>query len=212
MVAKSSLLPRILPILRKQLWLGLGFLLLVVLIALFTVPNPPTAGGFTSGGLGLTRAEWRRQYKPCSECYQGFFFSEPTYEDEKEILYSVQFWPEGWLTQDEARIMAIGPFYWRSSGEAEQTLSRRLLPTDAQFQGTVEDPVTQGGFIDIYHSTSLETRYPRRIFAPDPWQGAKPGTIYLLRDHGLAITIPGGMYAPNQPLATPGTTPSAPIR
>src|SRR5438874_10955081 len=95
------------------LWLGLLVLLLLLLVvALFAVPNPPTPGGFTSGGLGLTRAEWRQQYKPCSECPYQPLFGEPIYQDELGILYGLEFWPEGWLAQDEARIMAIGPFSW----------------------------------------------------------------------------------------------------
>lgn len=198
---------RLLRIIRRpwRQWLTL-MLVLVFILALFAIPNPQTPSGFTSGGLGLTRAEWRQRYHPCRDCFD-LPLSEPIYEDDKGILYSVHFWPDGWLSSDQARTTAINPFGWQYEGETAQTLTDKLLPTDAQFLVTVQDPQSEGGFIDIYHSDSLETRYPQRLFAPDPWRGTKAGTIYVLHGHSLAITIPAGEYAPALPLPIPTLKP-----
>ena len=134
----------------------------------------PTPAGFSSGGLGLTRAEWRRQYAVTEEPFRPPL-TEPVYEDSQHILYGVEFWPEGLFSAGEARITAIKPFGWLTSAETAQSLTRKLLPADAQFKGTTQDPSVAGEFIDIYLSDSLATRYPRRLFAADPWAGAQPG-------------------------------------
>ncbi len=188
----------------RRLWLLWLMLVLVFafILAIFAIPNPPAPSGFISGGLGLTRAEWQQYYRPCETCFQALF-SEPTYEDDADILYSVSFWPEGWLSSGQARITGINPFAWQFEGETAQSLTHRLLPSDAQFEATVQDPEADGEFVDIYHSDSLETRYPQRLFAPDPWRGTKSGTIYVLHGHSLAITIPADRYAPRLPLPMP---------
>jgi hypothetical protein len=174
----------------------------LVVGAISAVPNPPTPAGFRSGGLGLTRAEWRRQYTVAEEPFRPPL-TEPLYEDAQHVLYSVDFWPEGLFSGGEARITAINPFGWLTSRETAQSLSRKLLPGDAQLAGTALDPSTPGESVDIYLSRTLATRYPPRLFTRDPWSGARPGTIYVFSGHFLSITIPSGSRLEARPSLTP---------
>ena len=168
------------------------------------LPNPPPVGPFQSGGLGLTRAEWQQQYVPAYEPIR-LPFTEPVYEDgEQRSLYSLDFWPEGWLNGAQARITTINPFGWGPGPEPPAMLIQQLLPADSQ---QVHDPLAleepAGAFVAIYYSASLATRYPARLGAPDPWRGARLGTFYVISGHSLVITIPASGYAPPQVPTSP---------
>lgn len=197
-------------IVRRMRRLGCLYLFLLALVtaAVLAVPNPPTPAGFSSGGLGLTRAEWRRQYAVAEEPFRPPL-TEPVYEDSQHILYGVEFWPEGLFSAGEARITAIKPFGWLTSAETAQSLTRKLLPADAQFKGTTQDPSVTGESIDLYLSDSLATRYPRRLFAADPWVGAQPGAIYVFYGHFLSITIPSASSIAPLVLLPPTAAPMA---
>ncbi len=179
---------------------GCALLLLIGLLplGLWVIPNPPTPEPFQSGGLGLTKAAWEQNHAsrpydsgPLPTSGIGFYGREMT----------VYFWPEGWLSLGESRITGIsGGVSDVDGANTAREASRSLLPADAQLVRTIQNPTSGKGIMDIYHSTSLETRYPNRWFTPDPWNGVPAGTFYVTSYTYFAILIPIVMDEPTHVL------------
>ena len=187
------------------LLLGLVF----VVIGLYAAPNPPTSPQFRSGGLGLTKAAWDRQHTVThNTAYAPDLFAGIEFYDQD---IAVTFWPEGWLNLAEARITSIqsgllsGP-----APDTARTASRELLPADAQLQQTMSDPTAPGTLIAVYHSASLATRYPPRVWAPDAWEGFLPGTFYIRYSSSFVIGIPSEMHNLLNALSKGTLTPTNP--
>jgi len=165
----------------------LGLLLLASVFACYSVPNAPVAASFESGGLGLTKALWDRQHQARNNTgYPVPPISGIAFYDSD---LSVYFWPEGWFSLDNSPAMAVRSDLDSGRGTPRRQ-ARGFLPTDGELQRTVTNPNVPGGFIDIYHSAALATRFPPRLFTPNPWSDAAPGTFYVTYDTHFFIGIP----------------------
>jgi len=161
----------------RLLW---ALLPLALVASLYLLPNLGTPEPFSSGGLGMTRAEWNKLYSQTGSPsgFMRLFMGYAGYSGaELDDGYNVWFWPEGWLSQGQARIRAIEHFVPGLSYDEARSSAHRLMPVDAQLVQTVATGDCCGTIYDVFHSASLETRYPGRLLGPDPWNGAAHGTI-----------------------------------
>jgi hypothetical protein len=145
------------------------------------IPGSPQADSFQSGGIGLTRAEWEKTHKP-DPLATHIGWERAAYYPESR--YGVTYWHEDPQSQkpEDARIAEFIYKTRNPTSEGQLAEMVALLPADAQLQekGQITGNVqARGDLWYIYHSQSLETRYPPLPDAPDPWKGKTPGTIYL---------------------------------
>jgi hypothetical protein len=106
------------------------------------------------------------------------------YPDSQYVSYQwgVYFWYEGPQVQsiDDALITGIRFDAHTKNLDRQLELARALLPADAEFKETREG-FRGGDRYTIYHSKSLETRYPPLPSAPDPWKDKTHGEIVVIR-------------------------------
>jgi hypothetical protein len=180
---------------------------IVIIFVIFALPSPQPTGSFKSGGLGLTRAEWEQKFKPYPRYFGDYLKPYISYDGPDDVTYDVFYWPEGWLAKDQARIDGIEIFELVHDTDEAHVIAGRYFPADAQLLWTGSDPQRPEGFFFVYHSRSLENRYPRRLTTDDPWNGAAPGTFYVIGwDLGMTVKIPsGGWGSTDSPLLAQST-------
>ena len=125
------------------------------------VPSSPT-GAFSSGGLGLSKAEWERQHNADEDSYDMGYYDDGKYLvllDEGKISEIELMFDELDLTLDEARI------------EAEF-----LIPEDNQVVENYSPDDSPEWMVDVYRSESLIGQYE----ADWIWFDSDPGTFSIL--------------------------------
>lgn len=147
----------------------------------------PSAPGFSSGGIGLTQAEWERMHGkpgPSVECCG--------------IQYEGGKYGVGYLSNGSEELVAIIGVTFASPVGVDQARidSRKLLPMDSQSVKLNELErigTSISEVYDTYASSSLDTLIPlgtRPLFpesnGPDIWNGAHPGTITIKYDPSSA--------------------------
>jgi hypothetical protein len=165
---------------------------------------------FETGGLGLTRGDWEKTHKPDPTARPIGYERNAFYPDGG---YHVSFWYEDPQTQNsqDAKINQIWFKGRASTDEAQLAEAVTLLPADAQLVEKGQVPLqsgtaNRGDSWAIYHSKSLETRFPALPSAPDPWKGHNPGTIYVgYATHTNYITISADLV--RLPVAEPTSKP-----
>jgi hypothetical protein len=209
----------------RRLWPS-SVLLLAALIGCsvcssFATPPPP----FPSGGLGLTKVEWERHHTLVELHGDDFYRYDALEQGEHYVFnsYDVQFWHEGAqansdsivssITADLRRVLS-DTLHMPPSGDdpgldLKHEALHLLLPDDAQLQKTEKYPQDQDTFIEYYHSTSLENRYPALALAHDPWSDDAPGTIRVIYRRGrFIVIITAGAVGMPQPTITSAPTDS----
>ena len=124
-------------------------------------PSSPT-GAFSSGGLGLSKAEWERQHNPDEDSYDIGYYDDGKYLvlfDEDKISEIELMFDRLDLTLDEART------------EAES-----LIPEDNRSIETYSPDGFPEWTIDVYSSESLIGQYESDWV----WLDSDPGTFSIL--------------------------------
>lgn len=196
-----------------------------------TAPRPQDTTPFQSGGLGLARADWEANHRLSEEmqwataCPQYFYDVESDAPDTHPD-YVVGYWEGDRSPEPQAPIWAISVLWshlLRTAGYDPQNIStpmtpevlrqavQRLLPADAVYQQTVQEPCPERGCPDLFYSPSLAARYESLLPGADPWGSTTPGTLEVRHDSRIARVVIRAFvsYEPPCPTMTvPAPTPT----
>lgn len=103
-----------------------------------------------------------------------------------EFKYRVTFWYEVPQSQkiDDALVMSFQFHSQSTDPDVKLAEARALMPVDAQLKEKGTGSAPHNRLFAIYHSKSLEMRYPPLPSVPDPWKDNTPGDIFVIYDDG----------------------------